>query len=253
MNELLQKGAIKITPFTREGFYSHLFLVPKKDGLLRPVIDLNALNKYFVNDHFQMENLSCLKTLLLPGDFMTNIDLKDAYLSVAVHEHSQKFLSFIWEEKCYQFKALPFGLCSAPRILFYQTVKTGCGLPKKEGIRVLIYLDDFLLLAQTKEEATRNTQMLVTLLQSLGFTVNLKKSSLTPTQMITFLGFSIDSRSMMIVLPVTKVQKILECCQKLTASQTVTLRSVASLIGLLESCRPAIWRTSLHFGTCRWI
>ena len=141
-------------------------------------------------------------------------------------------------------------LCSED---IYQTVKTGCGLPKKEGIRVLIYLDDFLLLAQTKEEATRNTQMLVTLLQSLGFTVNLKKSSLTPTQMITFLGFSIDSRSMMIVLPVTKVQKILECCQKLTASQTVTLRSVASLIGLLESCRPAIWRTSLHFGTCRWI
>ena len=177
---------------------------------------------------------------------MTNIDLKDAYLLVAVHEHSQKFLSFFWEEKYYQFKALPFGLCSAPRI-FTKLLKPVAAFLRKKGIRVLIYLDDFLLLAQTKEEATRNTQMLVTLLQSLGFTVNLKKSSLTPTQMITFLGFSIDSRSMMIVLPVTKVQKILECCQKLTASQNVTLRSVASLIGLLESCRPAIWRTPLHF------
>ena len=189
---------------------------------MRPVIELSALNKYIVNDHFQMKNLSCLKTLLLPGDFMTNIDLKDAYLSVAVHEHSQKFLRFIWEEKCYQFKALPFGLCSAPRI-FTKLLKPVAAFLGKKGIRVLIYLDDFLLLAQTKEEATRNTQMLVTLLQSLGFTVNLKKSSLTPTQMITFLGFSIDSRSMMIVLPVTKVQKILECSQKLTASQTVTL------------------------------
>ena len=43
---------------------------------MRPVIDLSSLNKFIVNEHFQMENLSCLKTLLLPGDFMTNIDLK---------------------------------------------------------------------------------------------------------------------------------------------------------------------------------
>ena len=196
--------------------------------------------------HFQMENLSFLKTLLLPGDYMTNIDLKDAYLSVAVHENSQKFLSFIWEEKCYQFKALPFGLCSAPRT-FTKLLKPVAAFLRKKGIRVLIYLDDFLLLAQTKEEATRNTQMLVALLQSLGFTVNLKKSSLTPTQMITFLGFNIDSRSLIIALPVTKVQKIMECCQNLTTPPTVILRSVASLIGLLESCRPAIWRSPLHF------
>ena len=150
VNELLQKGAIKITPFTREGFYSHLFLVPKKDGLLRPVIDLNALNKYFVNDHFQMENLSCLKTLLLPGDFMTNIDLKDACLSVAVHEHSQKFLSFIWEEKCYQFKALPFGLCSAPRIFTKLLKPVAAFLRKKEFEYSYIWTISFFWLKRRK-------------------------------------------------------------------------------------------------------
>ena len=80
------------------------------------MIDLSALNKFIVNEHFQMEYLSCIKTVLLPGDFMTNIDLKDAYLSIPVHESSQKVLRFVWQGKCYQFKALPFGLCSAPRI-----------------------------------------------------------------------------------------------------------------------------------------
>lgn len=101
VNELLQKGAIQKTPFTRDGFYSRLFLVPKKGGSVRLVIDLSSLNKFIVNEHFQMENLSCLKTLLLPGDFMTNIDLKDAYLSVPVHESSRKFLCFIWKGTCY--------------------------------------------------------------------------------------------------------------------------------------------------------
>ena len=61
---------------------------------MRPVIDLSSLNKFIVNEHFQMENLSCLKTLLLPGEFMTNIDLKDAYRSVPVHASSRKFLQF---------------------------------------------------------------------------------------------------------------------------------------------------------------
>ena len=75
MNELLQEGATQKTPsVTRDGFYSHLFLVPKKGGSMRPVIDLSSLNKFIVNEHFQMENFSCLKTFLLLGDFITNID-----------------------------------------------------------------------------------------------------------------------------------------------------------------------------------
>ena len=75
-------------------YQRRLFLVPKKGGTVRPVIDLSSLNKFIVNEHFQMENLSCLKTLLLPGEFMTNIDLKDAYRSVPVHASSRKFLQF---------------------------------------------------------------------------------------------------------------------------------------------------------------
>ena len=37
---VIAKGAIQKTPFTRDGFYSRLFLVPKKGGSMRPVIDV---------------------------------------------------------------------------------------------------------------------------------------------------------------------------------------------------------------------
>ena len=40
---------------------ARLFLVPKKEGTYRPVIDLSRLNKFVKNCHFQMENISCLK------------------------------------------------------------------------------------------------------------------------------------------------------------------------------------------------
>lgn len=213
---------------------------------MRPVIDLSSLNKFIVNEHFQMENLGCVKTLLLPGDFMTNIDLKDAYLSVPVHETSRKFLRFLWKGKSYQFKALPFGLCSAPRI-FTKVLKPVAAFLRRKAIRVLIYLDDFLLLAATVEEAVKNTQLVVNLLQSRGFTINPKKSLLIPTQVINFLGFKIDSTRMMLSLPAEKTAKILDCCRRFLVSQSITLRNLASLIGLLESSRPAIWRAPLHF------
>ena len=175
---------------------------------------------------------------------MTNIDLKDAYLSVPVHETSRKFLRFIWKGTCYQFKALPFGLCSAPRI-FTKALKPVAAFLRRKVIRVLIYLDDFLLLAATVEEAVKNIQLVVSLLQSLGFTINLKKSLLIPTQAITFLGFQIDSTCMMLSLLAEKADKILDCCRRLLVSQSITLRNLASLIGLLESSRPAIWRAPL--------
>ena len=40
LENLLTKGAIAEIPPIREGFFSRLFLVPKKGGTFRPVIDL---------------------------------------------------------------------------------------------------------------------------------------------------------------------------------------------------------------------
>ena len=77
---------------------------------MRPVLDLSLLNNFIENKHFQLENLSSIKTLLNPGDWMTKLDLRDAYLTVAIDPQSQKFLRFIWKDKIYQFQALPFGL-----------------------------------------------------------------------------------------------------------------------------------------------
>ena len=56
---LLQKQAIEEVPpdLAQEGFYSRFFLVPKKGGTMRPVIDLSPLNKYIDCRGFKMETL----------------------------------------------------------------------------------------------------------------------------------------------------------------------------------------------------
>ena len=96
VQNLLEKGAICEVPFCEDGFYSRLFVIPKRDGSMRPVIDLSPLNHFIDTPHFQMENLATVKSLLRQGHFMTKIDLKDAYFSVAIHPQNQKFLRFLW-------------------------------------------------------------------------------------------------------------------------------------------------------------
>jgi len=40
-----------------KNFYSTVFLVSKKDGQLRPIINLNSLNKLLKPQHFNMEGM----------------------------------------------------------------------------------------------------------------------------------------------------------------------------------------------------
>ena len=73
-------------------YVSRIFVVPKKDGSFRPVINQKPLNWFIVAAHFKMEGLAMLKDLLRPGDWMASIDLKDAYLSVSIWEEHRKYL-----------------------------------------------------------------------------------------------------------------------------------------------------------------
>ena len=44
------------------------------------------------------------------------IDLKDAYFSIKIHPNHKKFLKFRWRGISYQYRALHFGLATAPRV-----------------------------------------------------------------------------------------------------------------------------------------
>ena len=81
IQEMLQKGAIEKVTENSPGFYSHLFLVPKKTGDLRPIINLKFLNNHIVKEKFKMETQRAIRKALTQGDWVTPKDLKDAYFS----------------------------------------------------------------------------------------------------------------------------------------------------------------------------
>ena len=188
---MLGKGAIKQVNPVQGQFCSSIFTVPKKGGASRPV-NLKPLNRFVLKKKFKMEGLGTLKELMRQNDWMTTVDLKDAFLSVPIHRAHRKLLRFEWQGQLYQFQCLPFGLTSAPRV-FTKLIKPVMAVLRQRWVRCMIFIDDIILLSQSKEELSQITQVLVEFLTSLGFLVNKEKSVLIPCQSLTYLGFIVDS------------------------------------------------------------
>ena len=66
---------------------------------------------------------------------------------------------------------------------------------RSKGIRLVIYLDDILLLNSSQKEAEREFLVTTALLENCGFVINVEKSVNTPRQIIEFLGLIVDVRS----------------------------------------------------------
>ena len=94
IQSLLSKNAIERVENVKSiGFYSRLFLLPKPHQRWRPVIDLR-LNTFLLVERFKMETPESIRASLIPGEWVSSIDLADAYLHIPIHPNSRKYLRF---------------------------------------------------------------------------------------------------------------------------------------------------------------
>ncbi|XP_062279213.1 uncharacterized protein LOC133984014 [Scomber scombrus] len=103
-------------PVTTRGFHSTYFLVKKKDGGLRPILDLRGLNRFLKALRFHMLSTSEVLRTVARGEWFTSIDLKDEYFHVHIAPHHRQFLRFAFQGRHFQFRVLPFGLSLSPLV-----------------------------------------------------------------------------------------------------------------------------------------
>ena len=231
------------------GFYNRLFLVPKPNNRWRPILDLSTLNTFLNTGTFKMETPETIRTSLQAGEWVTSIDFKDAYFHIPIHSQSRKYMRFHLQGRSYQFKALPFGLTTAP-MEFTVVAKEVKLVAFQKGIRIHQYLDDWLVRASTHHTCLQYTQTLVTLCQELRWLVNKEKSELVPKQVFNFLGYQFDLKEEQVFnflgyqfdLKEGKVRPTEECWQALThkirsilSDPLCPVRQFMSLIGLLTA------------------
>ena len=246
IQSLIQIGALKQVQPEADQFLSNLFLVRKRDGTSRPVINLKGLNGFLQYTHFKMEGIHLLRDLVQPGDWLGKVDLKDAYFVVPIWKGHRKYLRFLWKDTLLEFACLPFGLALAPR-LFTKIMKPVVALLRRAGIRVIIYLDDLLFMYATQEGLREDMATARYLLENLGFVINLEKSVFVPTQKLEFLGFVINTIDMILVLPDDKVKSIKSLCRTLLGQQLVSVRDLSQLIGKLTASIQAVFPAPFHY------
>ena len=242
---MLGKGAICLVNPSPSQFLSNIFLRVKKDGTDRPIINLKDLNSHIKYEKFKMESLKNLKDLLHPGDLMVKIDLKDAYFSIPLNERSRKLVRFEWEGKLYEFVCLMFGLGPAPRI-FTKLLKIPMGFLRKLKIRLIIYIDDILVMANGLEGIIMARDSVLAVLQSLGFVINRKKSVLDPSTLMEFLGFVVDSFAMTLSVPQEKAVNLGELCKTTLLADNLSLWELSRVVGKLRATAPALTHAPLQ-------
>jgi hypothetical protein len=246
LSDLLLKKAIIPISRPTDGFVSNMFAVPKSSGGWRPILNLKKLNSFVRYEHFKMEGMESVKYLIRKNDWLVKVDLRDAYFTVPLAAEHQKFVRLLWKGNFYQYRCLPFGLCSAPRV-FTKILKPVVAFLRERGIRLVIYLDDVLIMASSKDLVLQHLHLVIGLFTSLGFLVNAEKSVFLPSQEIEFLGVIIDSVSLSFSLPPGKVVKVTHMCEKALRADKISLRHLASIMGHFSWAIPTVAFAQAHY------
>ena len=243
---MLEMGAIYETT-DGDGVTSSIYTVPKKDSAKRrPVHNLRWINSHLPRIKFKMSTMKDVKAAITKGCYMTSIDLSDCFWGLPVHKKDQKYLGFRWRGRTYRFKVLPFGLSLSPLIItkLYKHVVEHLQL---QGHKVVIYIDDMLILGRDKKACEAATRAALDLLERLGSVVNFEKSSLEPAQEIEYLGFCLNSADMTITAPKKKLANLTKAIRQLVNKRdNCTARMIASVLGKINSMADALFPTRVH-------
>ncbi len=234
-----------------QGLFSRYFLVPKRDGGLRPILDLRRLNLSLYKGKFKMLTMRTIMSQVQEGDWFVTIDLKDAYFHIQVVQRHRRFLRFAFGGKAYQYKVLPFGLALAPRT-FTKCMDAALAPLRLQGIRVLNYLDDWLILAHSRELVSRHRDIVLGHIHSLGLRMNAKNSVLLPSQRTVFLGVRLDSVQMQARLAPARIPVFTACLARFKLGHHVSVGTCRRLLGLMAAASSVLPLGLLHMRPFLW-
>lgn len=246
IQKMLAEKVIECVEKDSNQFYSPIFLRAKKNGEFRMILNLKKLNEYLPYEHFKMDHFENALNFVTPNMFFATVDIKKAYYSISLAADQRHFFCFQHRNKVYQYCVMPNGVGPGPR-LFTKLMKPVYAKLRSDGHVSTGFIDDSLLYGNTLDRCKSNVAATVNLMSDLGFILNMDKSVLVPTQVITFLGQVIDSVNMVVYLPDEKKENIKIVCQQLLLKKMVTIRDLAKAIGLLISAFSAVEFGKLHY------
>ncbi len=208
---------------------SPLFLVPKKDGMLRPVIDFRKVNEVTVDDHYLLPILQDLLMCLGRGKkVFSSLDLLSGYWQLPMAPDSREVTTFSTPKGHFECTRMPFGLKGAP-LTFQRTTNNIFG--DMLGNSKYIYLDDIIIASKDMTSHMETLKSILKRLHEIGLKLKLTKCEFLKPR-IKFLGHEVDEQGIH-----TVDDKIAAVSQ---FPQPKTVENVRSFLGLAWYYHPFI-------------
>jgi len=182
LNELVSLGIIEEVNEPCE-WVSNMVIVEKKDKSLRICLDPSELNKYIIREVYQIPSLEEIKIELTNKKYFSVLDVKSGFYHMVLDKVSSKIFNFSTPYGIYRFKRLPFGVSSAPE-LFQKSMYKYFG----DINGVVLYFDDVLVCAQTKEEHDKILEKVMERAGSLNIKFNMEKLQFCVKE-VKYIGF----------------------------------------------------------------
>ena len=166
--------------------------IRKKDGSMRLCIDYRKLNSVTKADKFPLPNLTDAVFGLHGIAYFTSLDLVRGFYQQPLEERSREFTAFSTPRAHWQFKRLCFGLKNAPSAFQRQMQGVLSDFPWR---KVIVYIDDVLIMSETFEEHLSLVQKVLRTLGSHGVKVKSKKCHWFERR-VEFLGHGVSSEGL---------------------------------------------------------
>jgi hypothetical protein len=237
INELITSGRV-IEVSEKPMVVNPLTVAISGSGKLRLVLDLRHVNPHLWKSKCKYEGTDILLTYLEKNDFLISFDLKSGYHHIDICERNRTFLGFSVSikniKKYFVYTVLPFGLSTAGSV-FTRMMNCVVRHLRMSGLKLVVYLDDGICVANSHEQAANNAHIIQSTLNDAGFVVNKEKSKFEPSQALQWLGFLFDTHNCRIRVPADKLSRVhdfLLCCSTLSRPST---RELAAMVGKITA------------------
>ena len=249
----IDRGCISIVD-TAPKCTHDIFCVPKEGGGGRSIVDCSKPMDTSVNNYvdevavrFSYNSVDSVAEVMEAGDYLSTIDIKDAYRAVSIHPRDRDRQGLHWnfepgvDSDCTYMKdnRLCMGLASSPYVFSkISDLIVRCAI--REGVaRAVNYLDDFCIISRGYDESCRDQGTVIAILRRFGFYISFGKIA-SPSTCTRFLGINIDSVALEMSLPVDKLNKLVQALEDTRDRKKLTRRDLERLGGYLAHCSKVV-------------
>ena len=136
--------------------------------------------------------------------------------------------------------------------VFTRVFATVSAWAHSRGIRLLRYLDDWLVLSSSEKKAKQSIRELLSLCHTLGIVINEKKSDLVPSQSAKYLGMTIDTGAGKVFPSLAIVEKFLAVAERFCSMQSPPAQLWQVILGHLASLERLVPHGRLRMSSLQW-